>query len=111
MAEMELSVLSTPWKVNVTLGSQIYLPTPRPIPDIFIVLNNTTPNMVYRLELNQTKDPANLAKVAYATINATPHDTYKLSPRPLGPFPRGADLGFTLGDWIAAAGSGTYIEM
>jgi hypothetical protein len=29
-----------PWNVNVTLASPIYLTTPRPIPDIYFVLNN-----------------------------------------------------------------------
>jgi hypothetical protein len=99
-----------PWNVNVTLASPIYLTTPRPIPDIYFVLNNTTPNMVYRVELDQTKEPMNLAREAYATTNATPPDTYKITPYPLGPFPKGIDLGLTLGQWIAATGKGTYIE-
>jgi hypothetical protein len=98
-------------QVNVTLRSAIYLPTPRPIQDIFLVLNSTTPNMVYRVERNQAEDPMNLAKEVYATINATPHDTYKITPHPLGPFPKGADLGFTLGQWLAAIGTGTYAEI
>jgi hypothetical protein len=104
------SMNSKPWQLNVTLASQIFLPTPRPIPDIFFELNNTTPNMVYRVERDQANDPINLAKEAYATTNATPHDTYKLTPNPLGPFARGVALGFTLGQWIAAYGNGTYAE-
>jgi hypothetical protein len=98
------------WKINVTLASPIYLSTPRPIQDIYFVLNNTTPNMAYRVELDQAKDPMNLAREAYATTNATPHDTYKIMPHPLGPFPKGVDLGLTLGQWIAATGKGIYIE-
>ena len=104
------SVPSKTWEVNVELQSPIYLPTPRPIPDVFFVLNNTTPDMVYRIELSQTKDPMNLAKEAYASTKAIPRDTYKLTPNALGPFPKGEDLGFTLGQWIAATGKGTYIE-
>jgi len=104
------STTSDPWKVNVTLESQIYLPTPRPIPDVFFELNNSTPDMVYRAESEQTKDAMDLAKEAYATTNATPRDTYKITQNPLGPFPKGEDLGFTLGQWIAANGKGTYVE-
>ena len=99
-----------PWLVNVTLVSEVGLPTPRPMPDIFVVLNDSSPNQVYRVELNQTKDPTILAKEAYAAANAIPHDPYKLSPNTLGPFPEGKDLGFTLGQWLAAIGKGTYIE-
>lgn len=97
-------------QVNVTLRSSIYLPTPRPIQDVFLVLNNTTPNLVYRVERNQAEDQMNLKKEVYATVNATPHDTYKITPHPFGPFRKGEDLGFTLGQWLAAIGTGTYSE-
>jgi hypothetical protein len=101
---------SNPWEVDLMLRSQIYLPTPRPVQDVYFVLNDTTPNLVYRIGLDQAKDPANLAKMAYATTNATPHDVYELAPNSRGPFPKGEALGFTLGQWIAAIGTGTYIE-
>lgn len=100
----------TPWEVNVTLHSSIYLPTPRPVQDVYFVLNDSTPDMVYRIERYQADDPMILAKTAYATIKATPHDTYKLTPSALGPFPRGEDLGFTLDQWLKATGIGTYKE-
>ena len=48
--------------------------------------------------------------MAYATTNATRHDVYKIMPNALGPFPKGKALGFTLEQWLAAAGTGTYIE-
>jgi hypothetical protein len=101
---------TTPWEVNLALRSSLYLPTPRPVQDVYVVLNDSAPDMVYRVERNQSEDPIISAKTAYATINATPHDTYKLTPNALGPFPRGADLGFTLGQWLKAAGDGTYSE-
>jgi hypothetical protein len=101
---------SNPWHVDVILRSSIYLPTPRPISDVFFQLNNSTPDMVYRIERQQTEEQTNLALTAYATVNATPHDTYKLTSHPFGPFPKGADLGFTLKQWLAAIGTGTYVE-
>jgi hypothetical protein len=97
-------------QVNVTLKSSIYLPTPRPIQDVFLVLNNTTLDLVYRVERSEAEDPINLEKEVYATVNATPHDVYKITPHPLGPFPKGKDLGFTLGQWLTAIGTGTYSE-
>jgi hypothetical protein len=74
------------------------------------MLNNSTPDMVYRIERQQAEEPTNLALTAYSTVNATPHDTYKVTPHALGPFLRGDDLGFTLGQWLAAIGTGTYVE-
>ncbi len=109
-APASLPATSNPWEVDVMLRSVIYLPTPRPVQDVFIVLNNTTPNLVYRIERSQANDSTVLAKEAYATVNATLHDTYKITSHPLGPFPKGADLGFTLGQWLSAIGTGTYIE-
>jgi hypothetical protein len=98
------------WTVDVILRSHIYLPTPRPVQDVFVVLNDTTPDLVYRIERSSAEDPFILEKEAFATTNETPHDPYKLSAHPLGPFPKGADLGFTLGQWLAANGTGTYVE-
>ncbi len=98
------------WEVDVVLRSSIYLPTPRPVADVYVELNNTMPNLVYRIERDQADDPINLAKMAYATTNATSHDPYKLEPNALGPFPKGAPLGFTLKEWLSAIGFGTYIE-
>ncbi|MHB8119627.1 MAG: PGF-CTERM sorting domain-containing protein [Methanothrix sp.] len=101
---------SKPWDVDLLLRSTIYLPTPRPVQDVYIVLNNSTPYLVYRVERSQAEEPAILAKEAYATTSATPHDVYKISHSPLGPFPRGKDLGFTQEDWLEAIGTGTYVE-
>jgi hypothetical protein len=80
------------------------------VQDVYVVLNNTTPDLVYRIERSQAEDSSILAKDIYGTTNAVPHDTYKITPHPLGPFPRGADLGLTLEQWLAAMGTGTYIE-
>jgi hypothetical protein len=80
------------------------------VQDVYVALNNSTPNLVYRIERSQAEDPAILAKEAYATTNETPHDPYKITHAPLGPFPRGNDLSFTLGKWLEAVGTGTYAE-
>jgi hypothetical protein len=104
------SATADPWETDVMLRSSIYLPTPRPVADVFFELNNTTPNLVYRVEQGQAKDPFDLAKMSYATTSEIPHDPYKLTPNAIGPFPKGSPLGFTLEEWLSAIGSGTYIE-
>ena len=105
-----LPATTNPWEVDVMLRSSIYLPTPRPVADVYFELNSTTPNLVYRIEQEQARDPIVLAKMAYATISAIPHDPYKLTPNALGPFPKGDPLGFSLEEWLSAIGFGTYFD-
>jgi len=75
--------------------------------------NTVQPNVVkitkvVRVEESQAKDSAILAKAVYSASNATEHDAFKTGKNPLGPFDKGESLGFTLGDWLAATGSGSY---
>ncbi|MCX9074393.1 MAG: hypothetical protein OIN88_07000, partial [Candidatus Methanoperedens sp.] len=79
-----------------------------PEQDVFIQRNDAAPNQVVRVEANDTRDPAILAKMVFATATTTPHDPFKLGSNPLGPYAKGASLGFTLQQWFAATGSGTY---
>ncbi|MBV7331209.1 hypothetical protein KFU94_23825 [Chloroflexi bacterium TSY] len=52
---------------------------------------------------------ANLAQIAYTAADDLGHYPFELGENPLGPFPKGEALGFTLGEWLAAKGSGTYM--
>ncbi len=63
---------------------------------------------VIRVEGDQAKDPTILSKTVYATANPTEHDPFKVGDKPLGPFEKGKSLGFSLGQWLAATGNGTY---
>ncbi|GEM_PF-1274647 len=101
---------SKSFQIDILLRSQVYLPTPRPIQDVFIVLDDKKTDQVYRIERNQTDNLANLKRETYAASTAITHDPYKVLAKPLGPFPKGSDLGFTLGQWLAGTGTGTYIE-
>ncbi|MBI2557723.1 hypothetical protein HYW20_00210 [Candidatus Woesearchaeota archaeon] len=56
----------------------------------------------------EAKDPAALAKQAYAAATPTMHDPFKTGLNPLGPFDKGKELGFTLGQWLSASGIGIY---
>lgn len=61
---------------------------------------------VFRVEGSQGEE--NLEKIVYAAAEAVEHDPFKMGENPLGPFEKGESLGFTLGEWLAASGSGTY---
>ena len=78
-----------------------------PEQDVFIE-SATDPAKVMRVEGEAGKDPANLAKQAYASASAVPHDPFKVGQDPLGPFAKGAALGLTLGEWLAGTGGGGY---
>ena len=45
----------------------------------------------------------------YATKQATPHDPYQGASQTGSPLPKGEELGFTLREWLAARGGGSYI--
>ncbi|NYT02988.1 MAG: hypothetical protein GKC10_09585 [Methanosarcinales archaeon] len=70
------------------MRSSIYLPTPRPVQDVFFVLNESTPDLVFRIEREQADNPDNQGLMAYAASGAIPHDPYKLKPDALGPLPQ-----------------------
>mgnify|MGYP001103311316 CR=1 FL=1 len=96
--------------VELNFTRHIDFPIPMPVQDVYIVLNGSRPDLVYRATPEQAMDPKILALEAYATVNHTPHDPLMETENPIGPFPRGDDLGFTLGEWLAARGEGTYLE-
>jgi len=74
------------------------------VPDSDIMIEGS--DKVFRVEGPQ--DEKNLAKTVYAAAEAVEHDPFKVGENPLGPFDKGESLGFTLGEWLAATGSGTY---
>lgn len=63
---------------------------------------------VVRVEGDQAKEPATLAKTVYAASAPTQHDPFKAGENPLGPFPKGKLLGLTLEQWLSASGIGIY---
>jgi hypothetical protein len=63
---------------------------------------------VFRVEGKAALTPSMLAQPVYAADTIEPHDPFKLGPNPLGPYYEGDPLGFTLGQWLAARGSGSY---
>ncbi len=54
-----------------------------------------------------TEDQANyLSDTVFATTSGLHHDPVNMAA--VGPYPKGRDLGFTLGEWLGASGSGKY---
>lgn len=78
-----------------------------PEQDVFI---ESTDNLqqVIRVEGMLATSSANLSKPVFASTNAIEHDPFKVEANSTGPFPKGKNLGFTLGKWLDAKGSGTY---
>lgn len=79
-----------------------------PEQDVFVE-SKDDPTMVVRVEGDQAKDSTTLAKKVFAVAEAVPHDPFKLGPNPLGPYPKGKALGFSLEQWLSATGTGSYI--
>lgn len=91
--------------INIQFASHIQAKLPEQ--DVFLAGKDNN-SQVVRIEGEAASDPANLARIVFATANATEHDPFKMGKNPLGPFAKGASLGITLQDWLAAGGSGTY---
>jgi hypothetical protein len=101
---------SKPWKVNVDLKSEIYLPTPRFLQDVFIVLNDTLPEEIYRIGRKDAEKPKNMARQIFGASKSITHDFNASSPYPLEPDSKGRNLNITLRQWLAGTGTGTYVE-
>lgn len=78
-----------------------------PEQDVFLVSPDDSRKVV-RIG-DEASVSGNLAKNVYSSGNAIEHDPFKLGPSPLGPFTIGKDLGFSLEEWLAATGTGTYM--
>ena len=78
-----------------------------PEQDVFIETADDS-SQVVRIEAEDAKDPATLAMAVFGTKEVVEHDPFKLGESPLGPFDKGDSLGFTLGEWLAGGGSGSY---
>lgn len=103
--QKEIKTVSEAVAIPIQLVNHIQANLPEQ--DVFVEMENGS-NEVWRLEGGDAKDPENLARTAYAAATATEHDPFKLGKSPLGPFEKGRALGFTLGEWLAASGTGTY---
>lgn len=92
-------------KVNVQFINHLQAKLPEQ--DVFVESAPGATTIV-RVEGENATLAATLAKKVFAAAKAVPHDPFKVGPTPLGPYPKGASLGMTLGEWLSAGGGGTY---
>ena len=92
-------------RMEVKLLTHIQMDLPEQ--DVFVESASDATKVV-RVEGAEAKKVETLAKKGYASTAAVPHDPLKVGPNPLGPFPKGAALDFTLGKWLDGTGSGGY---
>jgi hypothetical protein len=79
-----------------------------PEQDVFVERDGLPSEQVMRVDPDDLRDGMILSKSAYTTSRPGPHDPRKMGPNPLGPFPKGSALGFTLRQWLGATGIGAY---
>jgi LPXTG-motif cell wall-anchored protein len=91
----------TPRVVDITFVNGVQ--AARALTDVFVARDGIPADQVVRLDTTGAKDSANQAKMLYASTAPVAPD-----PKNLGPFPKGAALGVTLQQWLAATGSGSY---
>lgn len=101
-SQTETAMTAKAQTVEVKFGNHIQMNLPEQ--DVFIEKDN----QLWRVEGAAGKDPKNLEAKVYAASRAIDHDPFKTGKNPLGPFPKGNELGFTLGQWLDATGNGTY---
>ncbi|MEK7557350.1 MAG: hypothetical protein AAB538_05210 [Patescibacteria group bacterium] len=80
-----------------------------PEQDILVGGKGIAPGRAVRVDVKDAQHAPNLGKQVYMSYVPIPHDPFKVTAKPLGPFSRGEALGFTLGEWLAGTGSGRYI--
>lgn len=76
-----------------------------PEQDVFVEAELDT-DQVRRITVDEVE--AYLDTSVYGSTERIEHDPFQLNDNPLGPYPKGEPLGFTMGEWLAGTGSGTY---
>lgn len=79
-----------------------------PEQDVFIILNDSTPDQVRRITPLQAGNNEILSKEIFTALTEIDHDPFQLGENPLGPFQKGNSLNMTLKKWLSATGKGTY---
>lgn len=93
-------------RYDVELSTHVELGLPEQ--DAFVEAQEGA-DQVLRPDVADTDEPDELDRPVYASAEPHEHDPFKLGDAPLGPFEKGEPLGFTLGEWLAGDGTGTYV--
>jgi hypothetical protein len=94
------SPVTFPFATHITMGL--------PEQDVFVNHNGAPTDQVFRLGVNDAKDAAVLGQQVYASSSVQGHDPFGMGGNPMGPYPAGEALGFTMGQWLSAGGTVTY---
>lgn len=90
---------------TVELKFQPYLAAGLPEQDVFV---EVTPGADHVHRVTRDEVETFLDAPVYASRQLVPRDPFLLRERQVGPYPKGEDLGFTMRQWLAGTGRGTY---
>lgn len=79
-----------------------------PEQDVYIVKEGLADGEVMRATVEELALPEVQSAMLYSSAQFNNHDPFQATDAPFGPYPIGAELGFTMEEWLAATGSGTY---
>src|SRR4051812_16481257 len=99
-AQQSYDTATFPFGIHITMGL--------PEQDVFVKHNGSPQDQVFRVGPTDANNPAVLDQPVYATGAVQQHDPFGLGPNPMGPYPAGEPLGFTLRQWLSAGGDATY---
>ena len=98
-------VVAQPESQTFTLQSMSHLAMGLPEQDVYIE-RELRSDQVIRIAPGEETAAADLP--IYAASELVEHNLFATGDAPFGPFPKGAALGMTMGEWLAASGEGTY---
>ncbi len=90
---------------DVVLSTHVELGLPEQ--DAFVEVEEGGSEVV-RPDVEDTNSVSERARKVFASAEPHEHDPFKTGDNPLGPFEKGEPLGFTLGEWLAGDGRGSY---
>jgi hypothetical protein len=99
----QLAAASNTEKMQVPLQFMSHVQMGMAEADVYV---ETEDGSVHRITADEVEQFADAP--VFGTAVTVHHDPFGLDPASMQPFEQGIDLGFTLGEWLAAAGTGTY---
>lgn len=99
-AQQSYSTATFPFGTHITMGL--------PEQDVFVKHEGAPQDQVFRITPDDAKNAAILDQPVYSSSAAQQHDPFGVGPNPMGPYPMGKSLGFTMRQWLSAGGDTSY---
>jgi len=99
-AQPSYDTATFPFGTHITMGL--------PEQDVFVKHDGSPQDQVFRLAPTEANNATLLDQPVYATGAIQQHDPFGVGPNPMGPYPAGESLGFTMRQWLSAGGNVTY---